>query len=78
MFLLGENIPAAGGDRASAFVARFSATGKLEGIYELPLSQSVSFATLALQRYLDGHQPYMRYASSRLFRRRKALERRGC
>ena len=44
MFLLGENIPAAGGDRASAFVARFSAGGKLEGIYELPLSQSVSLS----------------------------------
>src|SRR5882724_10156163 len=44
MFLLGENIPAAGGDRASAFVARFSAAGKLEGIYELPLSQSVALS----------------------------------
>src|SRR5207302_3233201 len=44
MFLLGENIPAAGGDRASAFVARFSAGGKLEGIYELPLSQSVALS----------------------------------
>src|SRR5258708_38866193 len=44
MFLLGENIPAAGGDRASAFVARFSAPGKLEGIYELPLSQSVALS----------------------------------
>jgi hypothetical protein len=44
MFLLGENIPAAGGDRASAFVARFSAGGKLEGIYELPLSQSIALS----------------------------------
>ena len=44
MFLLGENIPVAGGDRASAFVARFSAGGKLEGIYELPLSQSVALS----------------------------------
>ncbi len=44
MFLLGENIPAAGSGRASAFVARFSAGGKLEGVYELPLSQSVALS----------------------------------
>ena len=43
MFVLGENIPLAG--RApSAFVARFAAGGKLEGIYELPLSQSVALS----------------------------------
>src|SRR6266700_1761837 len=35
MFLLGDNIPAAGSGQASAFVARFSAGGKLEGVYEL-------------------------------------------
>jgi hypothetical protein len=44
MFVLGENIPAAGSGQASAFVARFSAAGKLEGIYELPLSQSVALS----------------------------------
>ena len=44
MKLTRENIPVAGGDRASAFVARFSAGGKLEGIYELPLSQSVALS----------------------------------
>jgi hypothetical protein len=44
MFVLGENIPAAGGAAASAFVARFSGVGKLEGIYELPLSQSVALS----------------------------------
>jgi hypothetical protein len=44
MFLLGENIPAAGSGQAFAFVARFSAGGKLEGVYELPLSQSVSLS----------------------------------
>jgi hypothetical protein len=43
MFVLGENIPSAG-ERASAFVARFAAGGKLEGIYELPLSQSVALS----------------------------------
>jgi hypothetical protein len=44
MFLLGENIPAAGSGQASAFVARFSAGGKLEGVYDLPLSQSVALS----------------------------------
>jgi hypothetical protein len=44
MFVLGENIPAAGSGQASAFVARFSAGGKLEGVYELPLSQSVALS----------------------------------
>jgi hypothetical protein len=44
MFLLGENIPAAGSGQASAFVARFAAGGKLEGVYELPLSQSVALS----------------------------------
>jgi hypothetical protein len=43
MFVLGENIPLAGAG-ASAFVARFAAGGKLEGIYELPLSQSVALS----------------------------------
>ena len=43
MFVLGENIPSAG-ERASAFVARFAPGGKLEGIYELPLSQSVALS----------------------------------
>lgn len=41
IFVLGENIPAAGSGTPLAFVARFSAAGALEGIYELPLSQSV-------------------------------------
>jgi hypothetical protein len=44
MFVLGENIPTAGAGSASAFVARFSAAGKLEGVYELPLSQSVALS----------------------------------
>lgn len=44
MFLLGENIPSIGGDPASAFVARFGPGGALEGVYELPLSQSVALS----------------------------------
>jgi hypothetical protein len=44
MFVLAENIPSASGGSASAFVARFAPRGNLEGIYELPLSQSVALS----------------------------------
>ena len=44
IFVLGENIPAIGGEGASAFVARYSPSGALEGIYDLPLSQSVALS----------------------------------
>ena len=37
MFVFAENVPA-GASGAAAFVARFSASGALEGIYELPLA----------------------------------------
>jgi hypothetical protein len=44
IFVLGENIPPAGSGTPSAFVARYSPGGTLEGIYELPLSQSVALS----------------------------------
>jgi hypothetical protein len=44
IFVLGENIPAVASEGASAFIARFSPSGALEGIYELPLSQSVALS----------------------------------
>jgi len=44
IFVLGENIPLAGTGTPAAFVARFSPAGALEGIYELPLSQSVALS----------------------------------
>lgn len=37
MFVFGENIPTSTG-KAGAFVARYSAAGTLEGVYDLPLS----------------------------------------
>ena len=50
IFVLGENVPVSG-DLPSAFVARFSAAGVLEGVYDLPLAQSVAlsrrFATVS-------------------------------
>jgi hypothetical protein len=43
VFVLTENVPMTG-DLPSAFVARFSATGALEGVYDLPLRQSVALS----------------------------------
>jgi hypothetical protein len=43
IFVLGENVPMSG-DLPSAFVARYSATGALEGVFDLPLSQSVTLS----------------------------------
>ena len=44
MFVLAENIPELASDPPSAFVARFAPTGALEGIYELPMSQSIALS----------------------------------
>ena len=44
MFVLAENIPPTRGDPASTFVARFSPMGVLDGVHELPLSQSVALS----------------------------------
>jgi hypothetical protein len=43
IFVLTENVPATG-NLPTAFVARFSAKGALEGVYDLPLSQSVALS----------------------------------
>jgi hypothetical protein len=42
IFVLAENIPADSVNPAAAFVARFNAAGTLEGVYELPFSNSVA------------------------------------
>ena len=44
MFVLAENIPEIAIDPPAAFVARYSPTGALEGIYELPLSQNITLS----------------------------------
>jgi hypothetical protein len=40
MFVLVENIPINIGEAAGAFVVRYSTTGSLEGVYELPLAET--------------------------------------
>ena len=44
MFLFVENIPSTRDDLASASVARYSAKGGFEGVYDLPLSESVGLS----------------------------------
>jgi hypothetical protein len=44
MFLFVENIPSTRVDLASASVARYSAKGDFEGVYDLPLSESVGLS----------------------------------
>jgi hypothetical protein len=44
MYVLVENIPAGGKKMASAFVAGFSPQGRLERLYDLPLSESVALS----------------------------------
>jgi hypothetical protein len=43
MFVLAENIPASASD-AAAFVVRYASSGAMEGIYELPLAQSIALS----------------------------------
>jgi hypothetical protein len=62
MFVFAENIPASFGT-AGAFVARYSAAGTLEGIYDLPLSNvplSRRFVTVSS----DGDVYFLRTQSS--------------
>jgi hypothetical protein len=44
MFVLAEDIPQNSRHRASAFIARFAPTGTMEGVYELPLAESVALS----------------------------------
>ncbi|WP_460450350.1 hypothetical protein [Alsobacter sp. SYSU BS001988] len=41
-YVLAENIPTDFSDQASAFVARYAASGALEGVHELPLDSTVA------------------------------------
>ena len=59
IFVLGENVPMSG-ELASAFVARFSATGALEGVYDLPLSQSVALSRRFVTVSENGDVYFMR------------------
>ncbi len=59
IFVLGENVPVSG-ELPSAFVARFSTTGALEGVYDLPLSQSVALTRRFVTVSENGDVYFMR------------------
>ena len=60
MFVLAENIPAIIMEGASTFVARFSPSGALEGIYELPLTPSVALSRRFVTVSPDGDVYFLR------------------
>jgi hypothetical protein len=60
MFVLAEDIPQESRHRASAFVARFAANGKMEGVYELPLADSVALSRRFVTVSEDGDVYYLR------------------
>jgi hypothetical protein len=60
IFVLAENIPTDSGGTASAFVARFSSKGALEGVYDLPLAQSGGLSRRFVAVSPDGDVYFLR------------------
>jgi len=60
MYVLVENIPPSGRKSAAAFVARFTPQGRLESIYDLPLSQSIAPSRRFVTVSADGDVFFLR------------------
>jgi len=60
MYVLAENIPTYATVGAATFLARYAANGALEGIYELPLTQSVALSRRFVTVSPDGDVYFMR------------------
>jgi hypothetical protein len=60
LFLFTENIPATDDEMASAFVVRYSPKGDMEGVYDLPLSESVALSRRFVTVSPDGEVYFMR------------------
>jgi hypothetical protein len=60
MFVLVENIPQSRQRTATAFVVRFSAQGRLESIYDIPLSESVALSRRFVAISPDGDVYFLR------------------
>jgi hypothetical protein len=60
MYVLAENVPAYATEGASTFVARYAASGVFEGVYELPLTQSVALSRRFVTVSPDGDVYFMR------------------
>jgi hypothetical protein len=59
-FVFAENIPMGGGDAPSAFVARYSSAGKLDGVYELPLGLNAGLSRRFVTVSPDGDVYFLR------------------
>lgn len=59
-FVLGENVPTDYTDTPASFVARYSAAGALEGVYELPLTETVGLSRRFVTVSPDGDVYFMR------------------
>jgi hypothetical protein len=64
MFVLAENIPTDGYGNPAAFVARYSPMGALEGIFELPLAQSVALSRRFVTISEEGEVFFLRTRNS--------------
>lgn len=60
MYVLVENIPPSGKTAAATFVARFSAQGRLESIYDIPLAQSLGLSRRFVTISPDGDVFFLR------------------
>ncbi len=60
MFVLVENIPSSRQRAAAAFVVRFSAQGRIESIYDIPLSESVALSRRFVAISPDGDVYFLR------------------
>ncbi|MDI9849764.1 hypothetical protein QM467_17095 [Rhodoblastus sp. 17X3] len=59
-FVFAENIPTVGSDAPNVFVARFSPAGRIEGVYELPLTQNVGLSRRFVAISPDGDVYFLR------------------
>jgi hypothetical protein len=66
MFVLIENIPPSKQRRATAFVAQFSASGRLEAIYDMPLSESVALSRRFVTISPNGEVYFLRTRSGQV------------
>jgi hypothetical protein len=60
MFVLLEDIPQTSRYEAAALIARFTSTGMMEGVYELPLARSVALSRRFVTVSADGDVYFLR------------------
>jgi len=60
LYLFTENVPGTQDEMATAYVARYSPKGDLEGVYDLPLSESVALSRRFVAVAPEGEVYFMR------------------